>query len=93
MRYNRKRDSVEAEIVRALVDLHCIVLVNESGKYAGYPDLTVITLSGQTIYVEVKSPGGRVSDAQATLLDELRARGCTAIVAYSIDDVLAAMSQ
>jgi hypothetical protein len=71
------------------------------GVTAGTPDLycrrkvyspiapyCVPPLLGQRVWIEVKRPGGRVSDAQGQWHAVERACGGTVIVAYSTDDVV-----
>ena len=56
------------------------------GAYKGFPDLTAVK-DGRTVYVEVKTPTGRQSEAQVAFQREVEERGCEYIVARSTADV------
>lgn len=43
---------------------------------------------GKFLAIEVKKPGGVVTDAQEDFLDTIRTNGGIAFVAYSVDDVI-----
>ncbi len=58
------------------------------GKESGVSDLIGCTKEGRFIAVEVKLPGGRVSDEQKTFLDQVKTSGGIAILAYSVEDVV-----
>jgi hypothetical protein len=45
--------------------------------------------SGKLLVVEVKAPGGKLTEAQALFLDRVRSAGGHAGVARSLDDALA----
>jgi hypothetical protein len=54
----------------------------------GIPDiLGCVPYSGRMLAIEVKTPTGRVSKEQQTLIDEINRRGGLAFVARSVDDV------
>lgn len=55
------------------------------GVLAGTPDLACWLPEGRTLLVEVKAPGGVVSETQTELHAKLRALGHTVIVATSIE--------
>jgi hypothetical protein len=57
----------------------------------GHPDIAGMLRDGRALYVECKSARGALSEAQERFLDQVRAGGGVAIVARSIDDVLAAL--
>ena len=56
----------------------------------GMPDLCVIK-GGRHVWLEVKTPSGRVSAAQAALHDDLRRHGAEVYVVRSIEDVMTAI--
>jgi len=54
----------------------------------GFPDIHGMLKGGRAVYIEVKRPGGRVSDEQQEFIDKVSAHGAVAFVAYSVDDVI-----
>jgi len=58
----------------------------------GTPDRFFI-ISGKIYFVEVKKPGGQLSDDQITRHAELRKNGCTIFVADSIDSFIAQFNE
>ena len=59
------------------------------GVVSGFPDLSVLLPGGRTLYIEMKSDVGRLSDAQRALHERLRAMGHCVGVARSIEDARA----
>lgn len=57
------------------------------GLPKGFPDLMFIDKDGAA-FIEVKTPAGRVSDAQKRFLDILQGYGVRAGVARSVSDAL-----
>lgn len=57
------------------------------GVKKGFPDLVVDTLDQGVFYVEVKAPGGSISDAQIELHGVLRAHGRAVIIADSVESL------
>ena len=57
----------------------------------GHPDIAGMLRDGRALYVEIKAARGALTEQQARFLDQVRAAGGCAIVARSIDDVLAAL--
>lgn len=58
----------------------------QNGLLPGFPDL-VCFWWGECLLIEVKAPGGRVSDAQRAVHAALADQGFHVIVAREIDDV------
>lgn len=56
------------------------------GSLKGLSDLTALK-DGQTVYIEVKTPTGRLSEYQEQFKAEIESRGGLYIVARSVDDV------
>lgn len=54
----------------------------------GFPDIHGMLKGGRAVYIEVKRPGGRVSDEQQEFIDKVSAHGAVAFIAYSVDDVI-----
>lgn len=63
------------------------------GVRKGFPDLVVDTLDQGVFYIEVKAPGGSISEAQNDLHSTLRAHGRTVIVADAIESLRLGMLQ
>jgi hypothetical protein len=57
------------------------------GMVPGAPDLVVVCPLGRIFFLEIKSPKGRVSDAQFAFHTELHKRNHTVAVVRSIDEV------
>lgn len=53
----------------------------------GTPDLLGIDRKGSHVWIEVKKPGGALRRDQVEWIAEHRTRGCTVLVAESLDDV------
>lgn len=69
-------------------------LAKSAGQVAGFPDLIVIPWANiGPLFLEVKSPTGRTSAAQAAMLDRLGALGYRVAVVRSIDDVRARLAE
>lgn len=56
------------------------------GSLKGLSDLSAIR-NGQTVYIEVKKPGGVQSQYQKDFQAEVESHGARYILAYSVDDV------
>lgn len=54
----------------------------------GTADIIGILPDGRFIAIEVKRPGGVVSDKQKEFLEKITSRGGVGFVAYSLDDVI-----
>jgi hypothetical protein len=54
---------------------------------SGIPDIMGYTKKGRAIYIEIKKPGGRLTDNQKAFIENAQKVGCLAIVAYSILDI------
>jgi len=57
------------------------------GMTAGVPDITLVRSGGSVAYIELKAPGGRLSDAQFEWMDWCAANGIPMTVCRSVDDV------
>ena len=58
-----------------------------TGATTGWPDLTCISPAGRTVYVEMKSPTGKLSPAQVAVHADLRARGCIVVLGRDVASV------
>jgi hypothetical protein len=72
------RSHIEAAILKAV------------GVVAGTPDIIAIK-GGRVFGLEIKSDGGRLSDAQRAVHAALRAAGAEVATAWGLDDALAVL--
>lgn len=89
----------EADLQRSIIEyaraVNCMVFRMNAGRGrqnqrlcpAGTPDLQVIDRYGQTWWVEVKGPSGKLRAEQETMIRELEARQQVVIVARELEDV------
>jgi len=88
----KRKEQPETAIRRAIVDylrLHGwkVVRIHQSlGSEKGIPDLVAIR-EGKTVWIEVKTPNGRLSAHQRAWLQDLEDHGGWWIVARSVEDV------
>ena len=61
------------------------------GVHAGFADLIVIS-GGQVLFLEVKSPSGRLRKSQEVFRDTVCAQGFGWALVRSVDDALAALA-
>lgn len=73
-----------------------------NGKFVGYrklanrrgiSDVVAVAPNGRSIWIEVKTATGRLSDEQRLFLDDVHRCGSVAMVARSIDDVVAMITR
>lgn len=64
----------------------CIKIHQSLGSYRGIADLYALK-DGYSIWIEVKTPKGRLSKHQEKFRDDVLAHGGTYIVARSVEDV------
>jgi hypothetical protein len=57
------------------------------GSYKGVPDRTM-HLKGQVVYIEVKKPGGELSENQKTFQAQCLADGIEYWVVYSVEELI-----
>lgn len=62
------------------------------GMLPGWPDLTCIW-RGRIFFLEVKAPGGAMTDAQRAVADAMAAHGALWALVRSIDDVSARLAE
>ena len=58
----------------------------KSTIYRGHPDFTIFLPNRQTLFIEMKAPGGRFSPEQIGRIEALRAIGHLVEIAYSADE-------
>ena len=62
--------------------------IKQDGMITGWPDLTVVGREGLVAFLEVKAPGGKLSDAQAEIGIMLGRMGHTWGIAFSQDEAV-----
>jgi len=67
----------------------------EAGMKAGMPDLCLPVPSGQhgSLYIELKTPSGRVRQEQKEMIERLRDAGNRVSVCRSVDDALSTITE
>lgn len=70
-----KRAKIEAFIMKGL------------GVKAGVPDLCIVPKTGPVLFIELKSPDGRVSESQTEWLFKLSEFGCPTTICRNLDEV------
>ena len=63
------------------------------GVLAGVPDFTIITFPARVSFLEIKRPGGKLTEAQEQFRDRVEALGCTYAVARSTDEAKRILSE
>lgn len=63
------------------------------GTRAGIPDLAFVLPDGRAAFVELKTPGGRLSKEQALFMDKCIAQGIPHAVCADLDSVLAILTE
>lgn len=83
---------ITAAIVRRLKQLRAegvavewLKIAGSPMQRAGWPDLLVV-VRGTTLYVEIKSPAGRLSKLQAEQIKRLRAAGAMVAIVRSVEE-------
>jgi hypothetical protein len=61
--------------------------LKQMGLRAGTPDLCIMTKGFAPIFIELKAPKGRLSDAQRLAADRLVEHGGVIVVCRSLDEV------
>jgi hypothetical protein len=68
-----------------------IAKAKHNGMMPGWPDFEVITEAG-VVFLEVKAPGGSLTEAQRGVHDAMRRLGCRVAVVRDIADTRAALA-
>lgn len=84
-----KESVIEAWMVRAIRSRGGLCYKWVSPGTTGVPDRIVILPGGRTIYVELKTEVGRLSEIQKHIHAELRKRGADVRTLYGLDQVKA----
>lgn len=65
----------------------------QTGLPKGFPDLLVLCPGGRTIYMELKTPTGKLSIEQIRFHEFLRGMGHKACICRSVDDAIKAIEE
>ena len=82
-----KESVIEARLVRLVKQRGGLCYKFVSPNNPGVPDRIVITPDGRTIYVELKTPVGRLAKVQKWQHQELRKRNADVRTLWSKEDV------
>ena len=69
------------------------VRLKEMGVVAGIPDLVACGREGMSVYLEIKAPGGDLSDAQRRIIPELQGRGFPVFTVDTVDAAVQALTE
>lgn len=84
---------IEKAIVKKAKAMGCLALkINGLGQRS-WPDRLFIRPDGHVIWIEVKRPGGVLSEGQKAMIDDLREHKQSVFVCYSVEDALALLQQ
>jgi hypothetical protein len=67
------------------------IRLKESGVVAGHPDLIVYGREGLVVLLEVKAPGGDLSDAQRVVIPDLQSRGFPVFIVDTVEEAVEAL--
>lgn len=80
--------SIEAKLVRECAKRGWLCLKQNVVGRRGYPDRLIIRTDGQHIWIELKRPGGRLSENQKTNIARLEKQKCYVFVCFSADEAI-----
>jgi Holliday junction resolvase len=81
-----RESSVQSKIKTALEKSGWFVTKLIQTTTNGIPDLMAMK-EGRAVFIEVKRPGGKVSDLQKYTIEKLQKAGFEAFAAWSVEDV------
>lgn len=84
-----KESQIEKFLVRKIKKGEGLCFKFISPGNPGVPDRIVITPTGKTIYVELKTETGRLTKIQKLQIEQIREKGADVRVLYGIDGVKA----
>lgn len=82
-----KESTIEARLVRMVRARGGLCFKFVSPGNPGVPDRIVITPEGRTIYVELKTPVGRLAKVQKWQHEEMQKRNAEVRTLWSVEDV------
>ena len=79
---------IEKAIVKKAKALGCLALkINGLGQRS-WPDRLFIRPDGVVIWMEIKRPGGILSEGQKAMIDELKTHNQYVVVCYSVEEAM-----
>lgn len=84
-----KESQIEKFLVRKIKESGGLCFKFISPGNPGVPDRIVITPTGKTIYVELKTETGQLTKMQKLQIEQIREKGADVRVLYGIDGVKA----
>lgn len=78
--------AIQSKIIKHLSNEGWIVVKLIQTNMNGIPDLMVLK-GGRTLFIEVKSETGKLSDLQGHRIEQLHKQGFDAVVVRSLDEV------
>lgn len=82
-----KESKIESYLVRKVKERGGLCYKFVSPGNPGVPDRIIVTPTGRTVYVELKTDTGRLAKVQKWQRSELEKRGADVRVLYGMDDV------
>ena len=79
--------AIQKKIINQLEREGYLVLKLIKCNKNGYPDLLAVK-ENDTMFIEVKKPGGTVSPEQINFIDQMQKRGCVAGIAHSPEEAI-----
>ena len=77
--------TIEAYLVNECKARGCLCI--KMGFYNGIPDRQVLLPTGESVFVELKQPDGRLSLVQKAVIKRLRGMNHLVFIAYNYEDV------
>lgn len=77
---------IQSQIIKYLESKNWLVFKLMAVSKSGVPDL-ICHYEGNTLYIEVKKPGGRLSQVQKYRIAQLRERNITVLITDNLGDV------
>jgi hypothetical protein len=75
---------LQTKLIKELRTRGMFVRKIESPGYAGMPDL-FIAYGGRSLWLELKTDTGRLSELQKVTIEDMRQQGCEVAVAYGLE--------
>lgn len=82
-----KESAIESRLVRMVREHGGLCYKFISPGNPGVPDRLIITPTGRTIYVELKTEVGRLAEIQKWQIGEMQKRGADVRVVHGLDEV------
>ena len=80
--------SIEARFVRECTKRGWLSLKQNVIGRRGFPDRLVVRQDGLHVWIELKRPGGRLSEGQKVAIDQLTNHGALVFVCFSADEAI-----